>query len=396
MTSRGVLWVTSEVPDRTFGGGGNLHQGRLLVEVARHIPVDLLVVGSVRDDGVRSAVRRLVEVPPARSHIAGGKVRRRAVSAVDAWVRRVPIEVADVGPTRRALAARLDTLVPDVDAVLVQHQVLAPLVQRPRRTPARWVLSLLHAGSVRALQSAAVSGSAVQRAFLQRDAVNTARLERATVEAADALVTITDEDAARLRRRGTPTFVVRHGVDVAPLAPLVREPAVLLAGSLDYVPNVDGARWFADDVWPRVMAAVPEARLMVAGRRPAASISALAARPGIEVHPDVPDMAPFLAGARVAVVPLRIGTGVRIKALQALGAGVPVVGTTVGMEGTGVGAAEAGVADDPVRFAEAVVALLTDDELAEARRRAGRELVASGWSWEASAATLLTALEPTC
>src|SRR5688500_1020265 len=110
--SSGVLWVTPEVPHRTVGGGGNLHQGRLLVEVAREVPVDLLVAGTVTDPAVRSAVRRLVEVPTAPPGIPGGPLRRRAASAAAAWIRREPIEVADLAPTRNVLAARLDQLAP--------------------------------------------------------------------------------------------------------------------------------------------------------------------------------------------------------------------------------------------------------------------------------------------
>lgn len=393
---RGVLWVTPEVPDRVRGGGGNLHQGRLLVEVARHVPVDLLVSGSVRDAAVRDAVRTLVEVPPAPPHLTGGRLRRRALSAFDAWARRIPIEVADAAPTRRRLATELDRLVGDVDAVLVHHQVLAPLVSRRWPSSPRRVLSLLHVSSVRAEQAVAVTDAVLHRALLRREAANSSRLERASVDAADALVTITDEDAERLARPPTPTFVVRHGVDLRPLGPLPADPVVLLAGSLDYEPNVDGAEWFAEAVWDRVVASVPGARLLVVGRNPAGRIRALARMPGIEVHPDVPDVAPFLAQARVAVVPLRIGTGVRVKALQALAAGVPLVGTSVGLEGTGASSEHAGLADEAGAFATEVIALLRDAGLADRRRRAGRALVETGWSWASSASTLLAALGAPC
>lgn len=390
---RGVLWVSSEVPDREVGGGGNLHQGHLLVALAEHVPIDLAVTGPVRDDAVRAAVRTLVELPPPADRSADGRMRRRAHAAADAWVRRCPLDVADLAPARRALAERLDRLLPAVDAVLLQHQTMAPLVQHRDGSSARWVVSLHNAAGVRAEQAAAVCRSPLQRALLRRDGANAAVHERAAIDRADALVVITDDDGRRVGRPGTPTYVVPHGVEVDPRAssPLPTGPTVLLAGSLDYAPNVDGAVWFVEEIWPSILAQVPGARLQIVGRHPAPAVVALDARPGVEVHADVPSMAPYLEAARVAVVPLRAGTGVRVKALQAMASGRPVVGTSIGLEGI-AGDDAVAVADAPGEFARAVVSLLRDDELADCRRQRGVAFVAARYSWSRSAEILLQAL----
>jgi glycosyltransferase involved in cell wall biosynthesis len=103
-------------------------------------------------------------------------------------------------------------------------------------------------------------------------------------------------------------------------------------------------------------------------------------------------MAPWLERARVSVAPLRVGTGVRVKALEALAAGVPVVGTTVAFEGIDLEPAEAAIVDDVGPFADAVVALLTDEVLAGSRRAAGRALAEARFSWKSSARQLADAL----
>src|SRR5207237_4545978 len=163
------------------------------------------------------------------------------------------------------------------------------------------------------------------------------------VTAYDGLVFVSDEDATamtgkhRERARG-PVIVVPNGVDpsVFPPSPIPREPRVVLPASLNYRPNVLGALWFCNEVWPRVQAEVPGACFDLVGREPVDEVLDLARLPGVEVHPDVPQIAPWLERARVVVVPLWIGSGTRLKALDAMAAGRPVVGTSIGLQGVGV------------------------------------------------------------
>ena len=112
------------------------------------------------------------------------------------------------------------------------------------------------------------------------------------------------------------------------------------------------------------------------------------------MHPDVPDVAPFLERARVTLVPLRIGTGSRLKALEAMAAGRPVAGTSIGLGGLDVEPGrEALVADDPAELARAVVQCLTDDELAGRLAAHGRELVERRYSWSTIGADYAELLE---
>ena len=131
--------------------------------------------------------------------------------------------------------------------------------------------------------------------------------------------------------------VVENGVDTAyfrPEAARRRPGRRLFLGSLDWRPNLDGVARLLDDVFPAVQAAEPDAMLDLVGRNPPAWLRRRAAEsPGVALHADVPDVRPFLAECALMVVPLRIGGGSRLKILEALAAGVPVVSTRVGAEG---------------------------------------------------------------
>jgi glycosyltransferase involved in cell wall biosynthesis len=318
---------------------------------------------------------------------------RRAKSAATSWVARQPLDVFAHRAVRAALMEHVVAMA-DVDAVVVHHQALAPMIRALPPGRARNVLHLFHAAGDRADQLAAFAPQALQRALLHRDGNNARAVERAAIEHADALVVTTEADAVRLGRPGTPTVVVPQGIDLERFAPspLPAAPVVLFSGSLNYDPNVDGLLWFAATTWPLVRERVPDAELLVVGHSPVPAVRDLHGRDGISVHPDVPTMAPWLAKARVAVAPLRVGTGVRVKALEALAAGRPIVGTTIALEGIPVGPAEVAIEDDPTGFSGAVVALLVDDALASERAANGRAFVEAHSSWPRSAALLRGAL----
>ncbi len=281
----------------------------------------------------------------------------------------------------RALGRALRARAASYDAVVVHHEELLRLL--PDAGPALRVLHVFDVKAERAERTAALA-SARRSAWVWRaEATAARRTARRWLDRADLVVTCTDADLAALGSivGGAPQgIVVPNGVDLARVtpAPAPGRARTLFLGSLDYEPNVDGITWFVRDVWPLVRADLPEATLTVAGHRPTAAVRALAAEPGVEVVGPVADVAPVYAEHDVVVVPLRIGTGSRLKALEALAAGRPVAGTSIGVEGLGLtdGAAGTGpavVADHPAALAGAVRDLLADpSEAASAGRgRAG-------------------------
>ncbi|MDQ2648018.1 MAG: glycosyltransferase family 4 protein [Actinomycetota bacterium] len=380
-----VLWITEEPPDRSLGGG-NIRQAHLLLGLARRADVTLLVMGTLGDEGVRDACAEVIDLPGVRLPAPRSTTARRLF---DLWIAaRGPREVVLTTRPRRVMAPIVGRLEDRFDLVVASHLGMAAL--RPARPAAPWVAQLHHVTSARGRQERDVTPGRRQRWLLDRDAAHAARFEARLLEQFDGVVVVSPEDAALLgaERASGRVLVAPNGVDVEHYrpSPIPPEPSIVMTGSLQYGPNVDGAVWFCDEVLPLVRAQVPAATLTLVGREPRDEVRALASREGVALHADVPDMAPWLAAARVTVVPLRIGTGTRLKALESMAAGRPVVGTTIGLEGLDVEAGRhAEVADDAPAMAAALIRLLRDDEHASALAAAGRALVEERFRWGAIA-----------
>jgi sugar transferase (PEP-CTERM/EpsH1 system associated) len=191
--------------------------------------------------------------------------------------------------------------------------------------------------------------------------------------------------------------VVPNGVDIEAFAPdvSVAESAgrVIFTASFDYYPNVQGALHFAEQTWPLVRTAIPQATWHLVGRNPPPEIVRLGALPGVTVTGSVPAVQPYLAAAQVAIVPLLTGAGTRLKILEALALRRAVVSTSLGCEGIDcVPGRDLIVADEPRAFAEAIVSLLNDKSRRVSLGAAGRALVEERYSWEHCGQQLLLAI----
>ncbi len=213
--------------------------------------------------------------------------------------------------------------------------------------------------------------------------------ERKAVRALDATTVVGSEDARVMRAISGRRTVhpVPTGVDTSiPPAPEGPRPAVIFTGVMSYQPNVDAALYFANAVWPRVRAAVPDARFLVAGREPSPAVQALAQLPGVEIRADVPAMGPVLDEAWIAVAPMRSGSGIKNKVLEAWARERPVVMTRLAVNGLAMDdRMGALVADAPSTMADLVAALLTDEHQRRYWGGLGRELVLRHHTWRQAA-----------
>jgi len=153
-------------------------------------------------------------------------------------------------------------------------------------------------------------------------------------------------------------FQPEERVRLEEAAPL---PKVVFVGGMTAPFNVDAALFFTREIWPEIRRRVPQATLGLVGDHPPPEVLALSSVDGVRVEGYVPDLRAYLRSASVAVSPCRIGTGMKVKVAEAMAAGLPVVGTTVGLSGY-QGIDGLLVRDEPGSFAEAVVALLQDEE----------------------------------
>jgi polysaccharide biosynthesis protein PslH len=212
---------------------------------------------------------------------------------------------------------------------------------------------------------------------------------------ADLMLALSDTDAGVLR-----AFLPDVPCAVSPVASEVSSRAqrdagsyVAMVGNFHHPPNVDGLRWLIDEVWPQVRARAPIAELHVAGPQCPAATQVMEAR-GIRMLGFVDDVDAFFDGAALSVCPYRFGGGVKIKVLEALARGCPVVTTALGTEGLSVSdGVHLAVANDSQAFAEAIVKLLNDPALASRFGEAGRAHIQTGFSFHNKTMHLKGAIE---
>jgi len=223
--------------------------------------------------------------------------------------------------------------------------------------------------------------SPVRRLYLAHLGRRLREYEIAALGAVDAIAAVTPEDAEAYRRLGSrvPVRAVPVGLETAAFPDRAGQgdPLTLtFLGSLDWRPNVEALERFLDDAWPRVRRIVPLARLLVAGSGAPGGLADRLRTEGVRFLGRVADAHEFLASGAAMVVPLLSGGGVRVKILEAMALGVPVVSTPLGASGIGAAdGAEILLAEGAGPFADACATLLTDRDRAIAVGRAGRRHV---------------------
>ncbi len=167
------------------------------------------------------------------------------------------------------------------------------------------------------------------------------------------------------------------------------QATILFCGALDYSPNVDALDWFVQSIWPIVRKSRPEALWRIIGKSPDARSQRWAGLPGVELIGEVPDVRPYYQTSWLQVVPLRIGGGTRLKIVESLGMGCPVVSTPLGAQGLDLQPGrDLELADTAAAFAESVLMLLGDRETREARAESGLQTVRQNYRWEQLGAKL--------
>lgn len=202
-----------------------------------------------------------------------------------------------------------------------------------------------------------------KRKYIKHLALTLRAYECEHLNAYDGVLSITETDAQTLREMGCrkPIAAVPFGIMAEGAPQVEEEPNTLFhIGSMDWMPNQEGIRWFLDKVWPSVHSRMPQLTLYLAGRKMPDDLMQLE-MPGVRVVGEVPDAMYFIASKQINVVPLLSGSGIRVKIIEAMSAGKTVIATSVGAEGIGyTDGKNLLIADTPQQFVEQIQRCVED------------------------------------
>lgn len=371
-----VLFVAADLP-WPADGGGRIASLRVLESFARSFDVDLVALADPArptDPGALARLCRTVEIVPHPFTFGLHPLRQGGVAA-RSILSRDPYRFRKF--RSRELARSIARLVEAHPYALVHYEQLGVAQYRLPRLPSTATNQNVEA---EIYATARRTGRIVSRGWAALEGAKLGRREASLLAPFGHVFVLSDDDREALRRAGVPR------VSTIPIpAPPAREPrtppaapTILTLGSMSWFGVADGLRWFHQQAWPAIRAAIPTAEWLLVGSGAPRDIRAWDGEPGIRVLGHLPDLEATLARTRVVVVPLRIAGGIRIKLLEMMSAGVPAVTTQRGAQGV---AAPDGAGclrrDDPAAFAGAVVALLRDDDLWQRTAELGRAFIAT-------------------
>lgn len=383
-----ILWVSSGFLHPTTRGG-QIRTLEMLRRLRQRHDIHYLAL----HDGSAEALTRSSEYCskawPVQFSLATRDSPRFWIQSALGLFSALPIVVT----RKRSRAARtmVESLVRAEHFDVLVCDFLTPVVHLPSGLP--FVLFEHNVETIIWKRYAEFANGPLRKVFFRRQAERMLAFERIACRRAAHVIAVSEGDAATLRELSGVSGVsaIPTGVDIAhfsrPVSNHGDRTGLLFSGSMDWMPNIDGMLWFIREVLPLIRRRVPACSLTIAGRRPAAAIRALTSDPGVRVTGTVEDMRPYLWSAAVSIVPLRVGSGTRLKIYESMAAGTAVVSTTIGAEGLDVSSPDnIRIADSAEAFASACVELLTDTEARASQAAAALRLVQEHCSWEAVAA----------
>lgn len=389
-----TLLVMRNAPTPTTGA--NMRNLALLRALCQISAVSLLIIADnvAQETTLAEAVRPLVaslEVVPATSASL-----KRPYQLVGLLLNRPSMVWLN---SSAAAASALDRLLATGAFNIVYFEGVAVTGHAPRGGPALVIDE--HNLEWELLERSAVqAASPLRRLQNARESRALRRYELDTLGRADLVVVTSEREREALAALlpGRRVCVVSNGVDIERFTPADPQEEiagrVVFTGTMDYHPNEQAARFFAEQCWPLVRAARPDASWAIVGANPPPSVWRLADdAAGVTVTGSVPDTRAYIAQAQVTIAPLLVGGGTRLKILEALAMGKAMVATSLGAEGLRLTPDEhLLIADQPAAFAQAVVRALNDADLRARLGAAGREAVVRQYGWESSGRALQQAL----
>lgn len=300
------------------------------------------------------------------------------------------------------MAARVRALATtwNPDIVQIEHSFLAPYVRAiPADRPCKTILSLHNLGALQYRRMLRLRTGVRQKPLFLLKWLLMRNWEPHWAAKFDRCLAVSSVEE-RLLRSAIPNLsvsVIDNGVDTGSLHPLAPPPggnALLFVGTMGYPPNADAVLRFHRAVMPLLRRRIPDVELLIVGGHPPPAVRRLDRQPGVTVTGHVDDLIPWYQRSRVTVVPLRAGGGTRLKILESMALGRPVVSTSLGCEGLEVGHQEhIWIADTPAAFADAVARLIEDGEFCRRMIDRARQRVETRYAWTEIGRKLLAVYE---
>ena len=393
-----ILFLSPTVPF-PLTDGGRIRVFNLLKQIAQRSEVTLLALKTQSSD-VESVVH--LERFGIRVHLVqqGGKLPSVSFGTLlRAFLKKVPITVARYNVP--AYRQKLRELVATETFDLVHYEMFH-VAQFHTETHLPSLLSQQNVDAAIWRRLCQETANPLRKCLYWTQQRAFERYERLTHPQFDIVTCASEIDRQTFQRTNAAGRfeIIPNGVDVEDYQPAYgseEEAHLIYIGSMDWYPNEDAVAFFADEVLPKIREKLPDVQFSAVGGNPSPRVQKLAARSHILVTGRVPEIKPYFARATVFVVPLRIGSGTRLKILEALAMGKAVVSTTVGAEGLNlVDGEEILIADEPRTFAEAVLRLLTDASLRRKIGENGRARVERDYDWRRIGEKLYRLYESLC
>jgi sugar transferase (PEP-CTERM/EpsH1 system associated) len=330
--------------------------------------------------------------PPPKGRLAARLRRSRWFQRYRSLLQSRPPAVANI--YHPALQSRLKHFVAlnEFDLIHVNQIMVWQYLPRPVATPV--LLCKDNAWADLAEREWQATRQWLPRQVKRVEAGNMRRYEKAAVESSDHCVVVSERDKELIHQLApnTPLSVVPNGVDTEQFQPSPEPagpPHLVFTGAMGWQPNAEAMIYFCREILPAVRTRFPDVQLSIVGLHPPPEVVALGEQPHIHVTGFVPDVRPYIAEATVYIAPLRLGSGTRLKILEAMAMGKAVVSTTIGAEGLAVtDGCHLMIADEAADFATRICELLADPARRQALGQAGRALVETCYDWRAVAASL--------
>jgi polysaccharide biosynthesis protein PslH len=392
-----VVLLTQVAPNPP-DAGPRIKTHFLLRTLASEHSVDLITF--VRSDEEAEAARALH--PWCRSVTTIPLQRRRYLEpyyVVNGWARRVPFLVARDARRAFADAVRARIASGDVDVLHADQLSMAQYLTLADGTRVKTVFDAHNAVWELVRTMVSRQPTPLHRLMAEVEWRLLRRFEGSATSRSDLTLVVADQDRQSLSAAaGTVahTCLVPIGVEVQEQRPVPHNPQairILSVATMHYPPNAEAIRWFRDAIWPKVHQACPDLEVDIVGSRPPEDISRWRDDdPGVQVHGYVPCIDSLYADAAVFIVPLKAGSGVRVKILEAMARGVCVVSTSIGAEGLDLIHREhLMVADTEEEFSRAILELAACPSLRRSLSTAARQRVLERYDWRVCCLPVLEA-----